>query len=171
MRGYGVIDWSNNFKGYGNTVREITDDQGRVVQAVYADEYHELELMASIGFNCPWTGLPLGFYGNFVRNIEADDDNKGFQTGIRVGGSGRLQPLELDYSYRYLEADAVVGAFSDSVSWGGGTNGKGHKLAAAYRIVEHLVLRASLYLDQQGLGAGEESRDYKRVLVDITASF
>ncbi|MCA1808405.1 MAG: putative porin [Lentisphaerae bacterium] len=171
MQDFGVIDWTDSFKGYGNTVKTTRDDDGKVTKAVYANEYRELEFMASIGFDCPLTGLPWNFYGNYVRNTEADDDDTGYLAGVKLGAAKTPHSFELGYNYRHLEADAVVGAMADSDSWGGGTNGKGHKLMVAYQISKNWTLGASYFINEAGIRDGDTSKDYKRLQLDLAAKF
>ncbi len=171
MSGFGVIDWEDSFKGYGNTVVTTMDAEGNVTKAVYADEYRELELLASVGFKCPLTGLPWKIYGNCVKNTEADDNDTGYLAGVAFGEARTPRSFELGYNYRHLEADAVVGAFTDSDSWGGGTDGKGHKLMAAYQIDKNWTLGATYFINELGIKDGEASKDYKRFQLDLSAKF
>ena len=48
--------------------------------------------------------------------------------GATLGKAKDKGSWQFDYNYRDLEADAVVGAFSDSDFAGGGTGAEGHKL-------------------------------------------
>jgi len=49
------------------------------------------------------------------------------------------------YNYREIEADAVLGTFSDSDFIGGGTDGKGHELNFGYQIGKGSKLAASYF--------------------------
>ncbi|NCC51232.1 MAG: hypothetical protein EOM20_08460 [Spartobacteria bacterium] len=171
LEGKDVIDWSDSYKGYGNTITKTVDEEETVTKAVYDNEYHELELMASVGFDCPLTGLPLKFYGNVVRNTEASDNDMGYLAGLQFGKVKDPNSFQVGYNYRELEADAVVGAFTDSDSWGGGTDGKGHKISAAYQIAKNWTLGATYFINEQGIKDGSDSKDYKRFMVDLAAKF
>ncbi len=171
MKDYGVIDWEDSFNSFGNTAVKTTDADGNVTKSVYANDYRELEFMAAIGFKCPLTGLPWKFYGNFVRNTEADDNDTGYLAGVKLGKASKPRSFEIGYNYRRLEADAVVGAFSDSDSWGGGTDGKGHKIKAAYQIAKNWTLGATYFVDELGIKDGEAAKDYKRFQLDLAAKF
>lgn len=171
MEGFGVVDWDGSMKGYGNTVVKTTNDVGAVTKAVYANEYRELEFIASLGFKCPLSGLPWSFYGNYVVNTEADDNDTGYLVGVKFGSLKAPRSFELGYNYRHLEADAVVGAFSDSDSWGGGTDGKGHKLMAGYQISKNWSLGATYFINELGIKDGASSKDYKRLQLDVSAKF
>ena len=171
MEGFGVVDWDGSMKGYGNTVVKTTDDAGAVTKVTYANEYRELEFIASLGFKCPLSGLPWNFYGNYVFNTEADDNDIGYLVGVKLGSLKAPRSFELGYNYRHLEADAVVGAFSDSDSWGGGTDGKGHKLMAGYQISKNWSLGATYFINEVGIKDGADSKDYKRLQLDVSAKF
>ena len=77
--------------------------------------------------------------------------------------------VELDYNYRELEADAVVGAFSDSDSFGGGTDGKGHKVSGKYQIAKNWQFGAAFFMNDIGLEGS--SKDYNRLQLDLIAKF
>jgi len=171
MKDYGVIDWEDSFNSFGNTAVQTTDASGEVTKSVYANEYRELEFLASIGFKCPMTGLPWSFYGNFVRNTEADDNDTGWLAGVKLGKAKNPGSFELGYNYRKLEADAVVGAFSDSDSWGGGSNGKGHEINGACQISKNCTLGATYFINELGVKDGDTSKDYKRFQLDLAAKF
>jgi hypothetical protein len=49
------------------------------------------------------------------------------------------------YNYREIEADAVLGTFSDSDFIGGGTDGKGHELNFGYHDWQMLEISSQLF--------------------------
>ncbi|MBQ0719280.1 MAG: putative porin [Gammaproteobacteria bacterium] len=75
------------------------------------------------------------------RNIIAvgntiDDRVDGYKYGIEVGRANinKAHDWRLSLAYKYLEADAVVDAFTDSDFHGGGTDAKGYILRGAYGL-------------------------------------
>ena len=52
---------------------------------------------------------------------------------------------KLDRFHAELEKDAVVGAFTDSDRWGGGTDGKGLKFNARSQLLKNVQLFLGSY--------------------------
>ena len=73
-----------------------------------------------------------------------------------------------DRHNRELEANAVVGAFTDSDFAGGGTDGRGHRLTAKYALSKKVCFGLTYFIDDKGL---ENSKDYHRVQADFAVKF
>ena len=81
------------------------------------------------------------------RNIIAvgntiDDRVDGYKLGIEVGRSKlhKAHDWRLSFAYKYLEADAVMDAFTDSDFHGGGSDAKGYIFKGGYGIGLNTVL-------------------------------
>ena len=163
MEGYPVLDWQNKNGSYGNsTTKKVS---GSTTNSLYATDFTQLEGFAELGM---WVGVPLTFYGDYVVNTDASSDDTGYLAGLALGKAKNPKTYEVGYNYRELEKDAVVGAFSDSDSWGGGTNGKGHKFYARYQLMKNLQVGGAFFLDEKGLDNGV---DYNRLQLDLVAKF
>lgn len=152
-----VVDAEDSF---GNSVATSEEDE-----LSYLNDYEILEAFAKLGFTL---GLPVEFAGNYVVNQEADADDTGYMAGITVGKLKDAGSYNFFYNYRKLEADAVLGAYADSDTWGGGTDGKGHKFGAGYQISKNLSGHVTYMISEQGLDNG---KDYDRLQVDLVAKF
>jgi hypothetical protein len=62
--------------------------------------------------------------------------------GMTLGKAKAAGSFQFDYNYRSVEADAVIDAFTDSDSFGGGSNGKGRKLQAKYQMAKNWQAQA-----------------------------
>ena len=82
------------------------------------------------------------------------DYDTGWLAGVTLGKASDRGDWALGYQYRDLEADAVLGLLSDSDFSGGGTDGKGHILSAAYGINKQWSLGLTWLLDNE---AGEKN--------------
>lgn len=153
--------------GFGNTVIEEVGADGEVESLAYANEFEEVEGFVAISAKAG--DVPVKCYGNYVVNNDADEDDTGYLVGVKVGKAKDPGTFELDYNYRELERDAVVGAFSDSDSFGGGTDGKGHKVSGKYQIAKNWKFGAAYFINELGLDG--ESTDYNRLQVDLIAKF
>ena len=89
--------------------------------------------------------------------------------GLRLGKTKAPGSLEFDYNYRELEANAVLGAWTDSDFIGGGTDGKGHKFALGVQLTKVLKGTVTYFMNEKGLTG--DSKDYDRLQVDVAAKF
>ncbi len=93
---------------------------------VFASDYDIFEGFAEYGFQCG--GMPLAVFGNYAQNtVASTSEDEGWLIGCKLNKAKEPGSWELRYDYRDLEADAVVGAISESDWLGGGTDGKGHR--------------------------------------------
>ncbi len=146
--------------GFGNTV--IEDADGNLT---YAYDYEIFELFAKVGLNA---GMPIDLTASYVVNQEADDNDTGYMFGIKLGKAKDPGSFDVGYSFRELEADAVVGAFSDSDFIGGGTDGSGHKLSLNYAIAKNFMGSLTYFMSEKGIDNGV---DYDRLQLDVAVKF
>ncbi len=166
----------------GASYNETTHTQGRApiftpssgqgnqldVNGNYLYGFSEIELFGELGFDLG--GEPLSVFMDYVTNTDAD----AFDEGIAVGASYRRASAPGDwtvsYMYQDLEANAVVGAFTDSDFAGGTSDGSGHTLRAGYVFPGgwNFVLR--YVIGERGEAAGNK-RDYNRLMADINVRY
>lgn len=152
-------------KGYGNSTTSLTNSNLRF----YRYDYRLAEALAEIGFTCPLTGMKTKIYGQYVRNTEPDDDRDGFLAGIKFGELKAPGAFMLGYNYRELQKDAVVGAFADADCWGGGTDGRGHKIEAGYQLADNWSLGASWFINESAIST--DAKSFQRMYIDLNAAF
>ncbi len=87
--------------------------------------------------------VPLAFYGQYVKNNDAVTDQ---DTAWLLGAKSKVFGFNLDYNYRDLQRDAVVGAFTDSDFANGTTGSRGHKFKVSYDIDKNFALGATYFL-------------------------
>ena len=164
MQGYPVI--VDDGKGFGNSTDPVTDENGETTQLLYANEYNEIEgfveVSAKIG------SVPCKGRGHCVVNAEADADDTGYLMGVQMGKAKEPGSFQLDYDWRELEADAVVGALTDSNVWGGGTDGRGHRVYLTYQIANRWQLGLEYFASEIGL---DDSTDYSKFRAELKAKF
>ena len=134
----GLRDWTApSFQQKGNTLMDI--DPSSAIKTAYASAFRELNLTGSLDLGY-WQPVHLVLSGDYVNNLgfnrgdvsartgsQVKKETEGFQAGISVGYP-QLQALgdwKALFSYKYLESDAVMDAFTDSDFHLGGTNAKG----------------------------------------------
>ncbi len=165
--GMDVIDWEGKNKTYGNSSANGAVVKG-VTNKVYKMEYNEVETFAKV---VAWVGMPLEFYGQYVVNQDAEANDTGWLAGVTLGKAKNVGTWEAGYNYRELEKDAVLGAFTDSDCWGGGTDGRGHKFMARYQIAKNVQLGATYFLNEKPIADSSKTHDYDRLQLDVVASF
>jgi len=153
----------DNEDGFGNSTEEGEDDE-----LLYLEDYHLVEGFAQLDFKAG--DLPISLYGDYVKNIDADSsEDTGWLAGIKLGKAKKPGTWQLGYNYRVLEADAVIGAYSDSDFNGGGTGGKGHKLSAAYQINKAAQFAVTYLINEDEPSTDEDT--YRRLQLDFKLKF
>lgn len=120
-------------------------------------DYDAPVVSAGVGFKNPFgqTFIPyLGLFGEYVRNTDPDDDDKGFIVGLRVGHTSmkKLGDWFFEYSYRRLEKDAWPDVLPDSDFYGGATNVKGHEAILNVGLWKNIWFSFDYYNSRKILG-------------------
>ena len=136
----------------------------------YVNDYEVFEVSLTLAMTPAQISVPIDVYGNYIVNNGADSGGAtGYLVGVQIGTAKAPKTWSFDYNYRDLEADATVGAFTDSDSFGGGTNGEGHRLEGRYAITDNI--QSSLVLFLQKLDPDGADTDYTRLHADISFRF
>ena len=167
MQGYDVIDWEGKNNSYGNSTTKGTVSGGTTNKA-WASEFTPVVYFASLDL---WIGgVPVSIFGQELSNTDASTLDQGHLYGVSVGKAKNPGTFEAGYSYAELQKDATVGMWTDSDRWGGGTDGKGHKVYAKYQIMKNLQAGVSYFKDDKGISSGKAT-DYDRMQLDLVAAF
>ena len=121
--------------------------------------------------------LPLSVYGQYVRNHDARDfgtaldggEDTAFLIGLRTNVAG----LAIDYNYRDVEANAVVGGMTDSDFAAGYTNSSGHKIKVKYDILKNFAIGATYFMAESDVASstGLTDADVDTLHIDLEAKF
>ena len=136
---------------------------------LYTSKYDLFEVFAEAGTSVH--DLPVAVFGDYVVNTEAvnDHEDTGWLVGATVNKARDAGSWQLEYDYREVKADAVVGQFNDSDFVGGGTGGKGHRVGFTYALTKN-VLPAVNYYAAQYWGRNDD-KNYGRLQADIVFKF
>jgi hypothetical protein len=134
----------------------------------YLSDFNLAEVFAQLELEA--RGKPLALFADYVDNTEADDADTGFALGASLGEVTGPRTWKIGYVYQDLEADAVIGTFTDSDWAGGGTDGKGHVLELNYGFRDRLVFGFRYFLNDRGEDAGNE-HDYNRLQADVQFNY
>jgi putative porin len=143
---------------------------GNTVDAsgLYANDFNEAELFAELKFNVG--DRPITVFADYVTNTEAALHDEGYAFGAAYGEITRPGTWRLSYAYQKLEADAVIGTFTDSDFAGGGTDGQGHVVDFQYGLRNRWTAGFRYFLNERGQAAGSE-RDYNRLQADVNFNY
>jgi hypothetical protein len=156
-RGDLASTWGSSSDFFGNTV--ASDN-------TFANDYDVLEGFAEYGFEL--ASLPAAFFGNYARNTAATStEDTGWLIGCSLNKAKAVGSWQASYMYREVEADAVLGAFTDSDFVGGGTDGKGHMFGFKYQLAENLQGALTYFMSERG----STESDYNRLQADLILKF
>jgi len=131
----------------------------------YLYNYELVTVGASAGFNI--AEMPLGLYADYVQNQDASDNDQGYVLGAKLGKAAKRGTWQVQYQYQELEADATFALITDSDFMGGGTDGKGHKISAAYALLDKWTLGFTYFDGEKCFDDIKcDSRDYDRLMID-----
>jgi hypothetical protein len=147
-----------NTRQKGNTLFNI-DNDGNTQTNLYAlaSDYQLLNLTGMVDLTV-FNPVHVMLSGDYVKNIgfsrsktldrtgsiDEELQTRGYMARVAVGMSDMLlkNDWQVSVAYRYLEADAVLDAFTDSDFHLGGTNNKGFILGAQYGLSKNTWLSA-----------------------------
>lgn len=138
------------------------------VNGVYAYNYELVTLGANA--NLKVRDLPFAIYADFVQNQDAGSYDTGYIVGAKLGKAKKPGTWQVQYQYQELEADAVLGVWSDSDFAGGDTDGKGHKLSGKYAIDKQWSVGLTYFINEVGMDLGS-GKDYDRLQLDTAFKF
>ena len=121
--------------------------------------------------------LPLTLYGQYVVNDASRDfltakdgsEDTAWLLGLRTNVAG----IALDYTYRDVERNAVVGTLTDSDFASGYTGSSGHKLKAQYDFLKNFNLTVSWFLTESDAASRFKTEDaeVQTLMIDLNAKF
>ena len=121
--------------------------------------------------------LPLSLYGQYVQNYESRDfgtfEDGGEDTAFLVGFRTNIAGVSFDYNYRDVEANAVVGGFTDSDFAVGYTNSSGHKLKLKYDFMKNFSIGATYFMAESDAVSSQKLKnvDADTLHIELEAKF
>ncbi|KJZ36074.1 putative porin [Pseudomonas fluorescens] len=115
--------------------------------------------------------VPLSIYGQYVNNTDASNDQ---DTGWLAGVKSKVYGFNLDYNYRDVQRNAVVGAFTDSDFANGFTGSRGSKMKVSYDLDKNFALGATYFMatsDQTNANIKKTDSDINTLQLDAEAKF
>ena len=113
--------------------------------------------------------MPLSLYGQVVSNDDASNDqDMGWLAGVKT----KFYGFGVDYNYRDVQRNAVVGAFTDSDFANGFTGSRGSKLKVSYELDKNFSVGATyLMADSDYTNAALRDSKINTLQLDAEAKF
>jgi len=110
------------------------------------DSYELFDIVNKVGFVA--FNLPMEACFDFVHNPSGDPQgrNLAYSVGLKVGKNKKKGDWSLGYTYKHIEANAVVGNFSDADF--GGANRQGHVWKASYNLTDACSAGLAFFLTE-----------------------
>ena len=115
--------------------------------------------------------VPLSIYGQYVNNTEASNSQ---DTGWLAGVKTKVYGFAIDYNYRDVQQNSVVGAFTDSDFANGFTGSRGSKLKVSYELDKNFNVGATYYMansDYTNASINKKDSDINTLQLDAEAKF
>ena len=144
---------------------DASNSKGNSVDTLgnYIYDYSQIEAYGEVGAKAGV--IPVRVFANYVTNTGADSLNGGLLFGVGLGKAGKPNTWQITYDYRTLERDAVIGAFTDSDPWTGGTDGENHKVHAVYQVAANTQLGLIYFMGKDGLE--DDAVDVTKLRVEV----
>lgn len=147
----------------GNTVLGTT-----TANAVLANDFNVLGLSGE--FNTRWGALPLQVWGDYARNLAADDLDTAWSAGVVLGRAADRGTWEAGLAFESLGKDSLFGQLVDSDFGDGRTDADGWILRGGYSLARNWLVNATYFLNERQTEVGTSS-DYRRLMLDLNLRF
>lgn len=167
LLGAGYYDIPTSGKSLGEfdeLGRNSLDDRGR-----YLYNYEEVEAMAELRTGI--AGLPLTLFADYVQNLDADEEDRAYALGLRLGKVKKRGSWKLAYTWQETEADALLGIFTDSDFADGGTDSRGHVFNGGYAFTDAIHLSVTWFATEYGKATFGQYDDFDRLFIDLNFKY
>lgn len=160
-----VDPYSYPFDRYkGNTVW-VNDPLLPADQRKYFFQTEFVLLQAGVEWKQTFGKFEYTLFGEAIRNDKVGRLGRAWE----YGGIVKFAWFTAGYAWIIKESDSVVGAFTDSDSNGGGTDGEGKRASIGFQLAKNAALNATYYFGQRGVDTVK--RDFTSTQVDLVVNF
>ena len=165
--GGSVYSYNNDKDSACPTTGTKTTPCALAVNGNSTDEFRLYEGFGQVDIaNLP---VPLSLYGQYVHNAATDSDQ---DDAWLVGFKSKLNAFSLDYNYRDIQRNAVVGAFTDSDFANGTTGSRGHKVKLGYEIDKNFGVGVTYFLTKADYATTtQKDANTNTLQLDVEAKF
>lgn len=164
----GYFDYSDYTRSSNFIVSGTSLARGNTVTSsgtsLASGDFNILQIYNDVKFKLG--GLPVKLFSDVFTNLadqtpDPDDRNFGYQYGLRLGEAKKKGGWEALYYYGSIEANAVVGAFSESDFGAGHANKRGSVAKLGYKLTDSMKLGLGAYFVNNVTGADDETRRFQ----------
>ena len=166
---------------FGNTTSTTTCRP--TITACIASDFDVMQGLAELTLTV--ANRPLTFFAEYAQNdaaeinpVTGDELDSAYAAGIFFGRVSAPRSWEIGYMYQEIENDALYGQWIDSDFGAGSTGSKGHVLRPGFGFNKNFRINGTYFLNDTNIdipttinGAPVLDRDYKRLQLDLVASF
>ncbi len=157
----------------GGSIYAYDNDEDSAALRVNGNTTDEFRLYEAFG-QVDFTGLPLplSVYGQYVKNGAARGPDEDQDQAWLVGLVTKLVGVKLDYNYRDVQRNGVVGGFTDSDFAAGYVGSRGHKLKASYELSKNFAIGATYFMAESDVASrNTDNASVNTLQVDVEAKF
>lgn len=157
----------------GGSVYGYDNDEDSAALRVNGNTTDEFRLYEAFGqLDVIGLPLPLSVYSQYVINGAArgvdDDQDQAWLIGVMT----RLFDVGIDYNYRDVQRNGVVGAFTDSDFAAGYVGSRGHKLKLKYDLSKNFAVGATYFMAESDVASQfTDNASVNTLQVDVEAKF
>lgn len=157
---------------FGSLARGNTNNDGNSAE-LDAQGFNVLNLYNELALEAfEW---PAKLFVDYAVNLDEhdadpDDENDAWGLGIKFGKLKVQGDWEASYGYYNIEANAVVGAFSDSDFGAGHADNRGSAFKLGYQLTDYLQLAGAAYFTN-GISGVQGDNDVRRFQLDLDWKF
>jgi len=116
--------------------------------------------------------LPLSVYGQFVHNSAAQGVDADQDQAWLLGVMTRVFDVGVDYNYRDVQRNGVVGPFTDSDFADGYVASRGHKVKLRYDISKNFAFTTTYFMAESDVASRfTDNASVNRLQVDLEGKF
>jgi hypothetical protein len=170
---------SSNFLIGGTSLARGNPNVAGSSTALDAEDFDVIEIYNELAIY-PY-GFPTRFFLDYATNPSDGalspsivDENDAFSIGVALGKAKKKGEWEISYAYKRLEANSVVGAFTDSdFGAAGHIDKRGSVIKLGYALTDNLFLNgAAFFVNNLNTGtAGNRDEEQRRFQLDMLWKF
>jgi len=159
----------HHFEGTKNHTPIASSANGNSTEqfGLYANAYVLNELGLEFIYQLS-SNYPVLLFGNLSHNEGAFQNDQAYLFGMGIGQAQRSGTFSLQYNYRRIEKDGVIGALTDGDFLNGSTDGEGHQYTLQYRINNYLQIVGNYIANHRTFAT---PKAYEKYMFDIMANF
>lgn len=168
IKGADVFDWEGKNNSHGNSTVNGSVS-GSTTNKAYKYDFNMIETFIECQF--PVGNLPVRPYAQGVVNDAAGKYDTGYLVGVACGKAKEPGTWEAGYYYCEVEKDALLGEYTETNRWGGGTDGRGHKVCLKYQVVANVLGSVSYFITEKNISDSAKTSDYDRLQIQVDFVF